>query len=159
MTHKSKRALFAGSFNPFTIGHASIVARTLSLCDEIVIGIGVNSQKNERETDPNFERICRLYENDNRIKVIKYSGLTVDLARRYEVDFMVRGIRNMADFEYENNLAQINRKISGIETIFLPSLPELTFVSSSMVRELESYGKDVSKFLPNLPPDRKVTKK
>ena len=148
MIPKSKTALFAGSFRPFTIGHESIVERTLKICDYVIIGFGINPDKQDHNLDRYFESTCALYKNDSRVKVEKYSGLTTDFAKSVGADFLVRGVRNVSDFEYELNLADINLRISGLETIFIPSLPELSYISSSMVRELESYGKDVSEFLP-----------
>lgn len=148
MTPKFKTALYAGTFNPFTVGHQSIVERGLKICDQMIIAFGSNIDKPNETTDVNYEAVKRLYRNDNRIKVLKYKGLTVDFARENGVDFMIRGVRDVHDFEYERNLADINLKISGIETILLPSLPELSYVSSSMVRELMKYGHDVSNFIP-----------
>ena len=113
-------ALFAGSFDPFTIGHKSIVDRALPLFGEIVIG-----------------------------EVILWSGLTVDAARREGAQFLLRGVRSVVDFEYERQLADINRNISGIESVLIYALPELASVSSSMVRELAGYGVDVSEYLPS----------
>lgn len=150
MTPKFKTALFAGSFNPFTTGHASIVERTLSICDRVVIGVGVNIDKPDDLSKVNFEHIKAIYAGDDRVDVRKYDILTIDFARQCGADFMVRGVRNAADFEYEKNLAEINRHLSGMETVLMPALPELSMVSSSMVRELEKYGKDVSEFLPIL---------
>lgn len=148
MTRKSKTALFAGTFDPFTIGHASIVERTLKICDKIVIGFGHNMEKEAEDLDDNFDKVRELYSGNDRITVMRYNGLTVDFARECGADFMVRGVRNFSDFEYERNLADINLNISGIETVLIPSLPELSFVSSSMVRELRKYGKDISEYLP-----------
>lgn len=148
MTPKSKTALFAGSFNPFTIGHADIVERALGVCDKLVIGFGSNIDKPTDAEDLNFKSVKRLYAGDNRISVQRYFGLTVDFAKQCGADFMVRGVRNVTDFEYERNLAEVNLKISGIETLFIIASPELTYVSSSMVRELAHYGQDIRRFLP-----------
>lgn len=148
MTQRSKTALFAGSFNPFTIGHKSIVDRTLQFCDRIVIGIGYNPAKTGDNPEARMAEIARIYADAPRVSVEYYTGLTVDFARRCGADFMVRGVRGCTDFEYERNLAETNLRISGIETVLLPALPELSFVSSSMVRELAANGRDVSEFLP-----------
>lgn len=148
MTRKSKTALFAGSFNPFTIGHQSIVERTLQFSECVIIGFGINIEKPESFNSKSFEDTRSLYESDKRVRVEKYSGLTVDFAKKSGADFMVRGVRNSIDFEYERNLAEINLRISGIETILLPAIPELSYISSSMVRELEANGRDVSEFIP-----------
>lgn len=143
------RAIFPGTFDPFTVGHHSIVKRTLTFMDEIIIGIGVNEGKCVcLPTEKRVEMIQKLYADEPRIKVIAYKGLTVDFAREQKAGFIVRGIRTVRDFEYEEGIADVNRKLSGIETIFLFTEPELTSVSSTIVRELLHYGKDVSTFLP-----------
>ena len=144
-----KRAIFPGSFDPFTSGHHSIVKRALKLMDEIIIGIGTNEGKHGLiPVEKRLETIRRFYANEPRIKVEVYCGLTVDFAQEQGAEFIVRGIRTVKDFEYEESIADINRQLSGIETIFLFTEPELASVSSSVVRELLHYGKDVSKFLP-----------
>lgn len=148
MTPKFRTALFAGSFNPFTIGHKSIVDRTLSICDRVVIGLGANPDKPDDSVDARIKAIERVYADDPRVTVGRYSGLTVDFARECGADFMVRGVRSVADFEYERNLADVNLHISGIETLLLTSMPELSYISSSMVRELASHGRDVTEYLP-----------
>lgn len=144
-----KRALFPGTFDPFTLGHDSIVKRTLAFMDEVIIGIGIN--ENKRCLMPVEKRIAsirKLYADEPRIKVMAYQGLTVDFAQEQEASCIVRGIRSVKDFEYEETIADVNRRLSGIDTIFLFTEPELSSVSSSIVRELLHYGKDVSTFLP-----------
>ena len=144
-----KRAIFPGTFDPFTIGHHSIVKRALTFMDEIVIGIGINEgKKNCISTEKRLEMIRKLYADEPRVKVEAYSDLTIDFAKRQDASFIVRGIRTVRDFEYEEGIADVNRKLGGIETIFLFTEPELTSVSSTIVRELLHYGKDVSAFLP-----------
>lgn len=144
-----KRAIFPGSFDPFTLGHHSIVKRTLAFVDEVIVGIGFNEgKKGFLPLEKRVEMIRSLYADEPRVKVLPYSGLTVDFAREQEADVIVRGIRSVKDFEYEESIADINRKLSGIETVFLFTEPELSSVSSSVVRELVHYGKDVSAFLP-----------
>lgn len=144
------KALFAGSFNPFTIGHESIVKRTLCFADEVVIAIGINNAKEnpETETEERIQTIRSYFTDEPRVTVLAYEGLTVDFARQMQADVMVRGVRSVKDFEYEREMADVNRKISGMETILLFSEPELSAVSSSIVRELKAHGKDISKFLP-----------
>ncbi|MDD6472737.1 MAG: pantetheine-phosphate adenylyltransferase [Bacteroidales bacterium] len=144
------KALFAGSFNPFTIGHESIVKRTLCFADEVVIAIGINNAKEnpETETEERIQTIRSYFTDEPRVTVLAYEGLTVDFARQVQADVMVRGVRSVKDFEYEREMADVNRKISGMETILLFSEPELSAVSSSIVRELKAHGKDISKFLP-----------
>lgn len=144
-----KRAIFPGSFDPFTLGHHSIVKRTLAFVDEVIVGIGFNEgKKGFLPLEKRVEMIRSLYADELRVKVLPYSGLTVDFAREQGADMIVRGIRSVKDFEYEESIADINRKLSGIETVFLFTEPELSSVSSSVVRELVHYGKDVSAFLP-----------
>ena len=143
-------ALFAGSLDPFTIGHKSIVDRALPLFDEIVIGVGVNSGKRGHDTAENRCRsIEAVYAAEPRVRVVTFDGLTVDAARREGAQFLLRGVRSVVDFEYERQLADINRNISGIESVLIYALPELASVSSSMVRELAGYGVDVSEYLPS----------
>lgn len=144
-----KRAIFPGTFDPFTVGHASIVSRALTFMDEIIIGIGVNDAK--RTWFPMEERlkmIADYYAQDERIQVMAYEKITVDFAQEQGADFIIRGIRTVNDFEYESTIADINRKLSGIETILLFTEPELSAVSSTIVRDLLRYGKDVTAFLP-----------
>ncbi len=142
-------AIFPGSFNPFTIGHKSIAERALPLFDKIIIAIGYNEHKSDAGSiNERLEAIRRTFVAEPRIEVASYSGLTVDFARRAEATFMIRGIRNVSDFDYERTLADVNRRLSGIETVFIPTLPELADISSSMVRELSHNGVDVSQFLP-----------
>ena len=144
-----KKAIFPGSFDPFTLGHHSIVKRALTFMDEVIVGIGINEGKRSLiPVEKRVDMIRRLYADEPRVKVEAYSGLTVDFAREQGAEFIVRGIRTVKDFEYEEGIADINRKLTGIETIFLFTEPELASVSSSVVRELLHYGKDVSMFLP-----------
>lgn len=144
-----KKAIFPGSFDPFTLGHHSIVKRALSFMDEVIVGIGINEGKRSLiPVEKRVDMVRLLYADEPRVKVEAYSGLTVDFAREQAAEFIIRGIRTVKDFEYEEGIADINRKLTGIETIFLFTEPELASVSSSVVRELLHYGKDVSMFLP-----------
>lgn len=145
-------ALFAGSFDPFTVGHHSIVERGLEIFDEIIIGIGINAQK--RGWMPVAERraaIEKLYRGEPRVKVIEFDCLTAEAARRNGARFLLRGVRSTADFEYERTLADINRNISGIESVLIYALPCFASVSSSVVRELASYGADITPYIPQPP--------
>lgn len=153
MPQRQRRALFAGSFNPFTIGHQSLVDRGLALFDNIIIAVGISATKpvTEAEIAERLDPIRRLYADNDHVEVISYTGLTVDAARCNGCQFLLRGIRNAIDLEYERQLADINRHISGIETVMLLTLPELSAVSSSTVRELQRYGHDVNDFLPKPP--------
>jgi len=142
--------LFPGTFNPFTIGHRSLVDRVMPLFDRIVIAVGRNSGKDDAgpDTDRRVGNIRAIYASEPKVSVIAYEGLTVEACRREGAGWMLRGVRSTADFEYERNLADINRKISGIETLLLFTLPEHASISSSMVRELARYGYDTTPFLP-----------
>ncbi len=144
-----KTALFPGSFDPFTIGHASIVKRGLPLFDHIVIGVGVNESKRAVAAyEKRVETIAELYKDEPRVSVKSYSGLTVDFAHEVGAQFILRGLRSVKDFEYERDIAAMNERLGGIETVLLFTEPEYQSISSSVVRELISFGKDVSEFLP-----------
>lgn len=145
-----KRAIFPGSFDPFTIGHYDIVKRGLGLFDEIVIGIGRNSTK--RETFPIRERLAaiqKMFADEARVRVEIYDCLTVDFAKQVDAHFILRGIRCVSDFEYERNMAEANKQLGNIETIILYTSPEYAHISSTLVRDLYAYGKDVNQFVPN----------
>ncbi len=148
--NKGKRvALFPGSFDPFTRGHESIVRRALPLFDRFVIAIGVNADKHAFMTmEQRKAWIEQVFKDDPRVEVITYSGMTVDVAKDVGAEFIVRGVRLIQDFENEKHLAEVNRDLTGIETILLYTLPEYSHISSSIVRELARYGQDVSKYLP-----------
>lgn len=144
-----KIAFFAGSFDPFTIGHQSVVERGLELFDRIVIGIGINADK--PMADDIHERVANILDvfgDDPRIEVEPYSELTWEAARRLGCTHLLRGARTVSDFEYERTLADANRNLSGLETVILFTLPEHSFVSSSLVRDLQRHGADASEFLP-----------
>ncbi|MBR6805761.1 MAG: pantetheine-phosphate adenylyltransferase [Bacteroidaceae bacterium] len=142
-------ALFAGTFDPYTIGHHSIVTRALTMFDKIIIAIGRNSAKaSQSATEERVKNIARIYADEPRVKVTTYDGLTADFAKEQGACCLLRGVRSIKDFEYERDLADLNREISGIETVILPCEPQYAAISSSAVRELISHGKDVSKFLP-----------
>lgn len=145
-------AIFVGSFDPFTIGHQSVVNRALPLFDRLVIGVGVNERKQCMFTaEQRVEAIHQLYAHDARVVVDSYSDLTISFAHRHQATFVVKGVRNVRDFEYEREQADINRRLSGLETVLLYSEPGLDSISSSMVRELAHFGQDVSAFIPQPP--------
>ena len=148
-SNSPRRALFAGSFDPFTIGHASILERALAIFDSVVVAVGVHAAKNSSASpSQRLDNIKRLYPSP-RAEVVAYDHeLTVDLARRLNCSHLVRGVRSVADFEYERNIADINRQISGIDTVLLLALPEHAAISSSIVRELQSYNHDISSLIP-----------
>lgn len=146
---EKRRAIFPGTFDPFTIGHQSLVDRALTLVDEIVISIGINSAKRTCfSLEERVASIEQLYRNEPRVKVMLYDSLTVDFAKRIDARFILRGIRTISDFEYEKYMADVNRELTGIETFILFTEPEYTHISSSIVRELLQYGKDISRFVP-----------
>lgn len=144
-----KRALFPGSFDPFTVGHEDIVRRGLNLFDKIYIAIGYNTnKKNFFPVNQRIEWIQSVFSNEPRIEVITYEGLTVEIAKERETSFILRGIRTAADFEYERAIAQVNKAMSGIDTVFLLTSPEHTPVNSSIVRDILKHGGDASRFIP-----------
>ncbi len=143
-------AVFPGTFDPFTIGHQSIVERALNLFDEIIIAIGINDSKSTFFTiEERKQMIVNLYEGHPKVRVETYSELTVDFANAYKASYILRGIRSVVDFEYEKTIADVNRELSGIETIVLFTEPIYTHISSTIVRELIRFKKDVSGFVPD----------
>ena len=148
---KKRIALFPGSFDPFTKGHEDIVLRGLGLFDEIIIAIGYNSQKSTRYFDIEMmvDKITKTFAAYRNIKVMTYSELTAGFAQKHGATFLLRGLRNTTDFEYENSIAQVNRKLfTDLESVFLITSPHLTWINSSIIREVHKYGGDVSEFLP-----------
>lgn len=144
-----KRAIFPGTFDPFTIGHESIVKRALTFMDEVVVGIGINEAKNTHFTvEKRLEQISDFYKDNPRVKVYAYDTLTVDFATQMDAKFMIRGIRTVKDFEYEESIADINQRLAGIETILLFTEPELSCISSTLVRDLLSFKKEITQFIP-----------
>ena len=142
-------ALFPGSFDPFTRGHESIVRRALPLFDKFYIAIGVNADKRSFMTmEQRKAWIESVFKDDRRVEVVTYTGMTVDVAREMGAQFIVRGVRLIQDFENEKHLAEVNRDLTGIETILLYTLPEYSHISSSIVRELVHYNQDVTPYLP-----------
>ena len=144
-----KRAIFPGSFDPFTIGHHDIVLRGLQLFNEIIIGIGHNISK--RDAFPLEERLAAIqsaFKSEPRVKVMAYDGLTVDFAAEQQAQFILRGVRSVQDFEYERNIAEANKQLSGIETVLLYTRPEYAHISSTLLRDLRAHGKDISPYLP-----------
>ena len=145
-----RKGVFVGSFNPFTIGHDSIVRRSLPLFDRLVIGVvGDNVHKPDMPSvDERMQAIRELYAKEERIEVKPYYGLAMDFAKAENAHFIVKGVRSVSDFEYEQWQADFNRRLGGIETILLYTEPELASISSSALRELQHFGVDVSDFLP-----------
>ena len=145
------KLIFPGSFDPFTKGHESVVRRALDFCDEIVIAVGYNGLKRNQGMFPVEERvkmISEFYRDESRISVIAYTTLTADIANELGCTHILRGVRTVIDFEYERSLADVNRHLTGIETILLFNEPAMAHITSTNVRELLSFGKDVSDFMP-----------
>lgn len=145
-----KKAIFPGSFDPYTMGHHNIVMRSLSLFDEVIVGIGNNSAKKRYfELEYMQQKISETYADYPKVKVIVFEGLTAEFAREQEARYLIRGLRNTTDFEYENTIAQANKYLwNELETVFLITDPALASISSTLIRDIHKYNKDVSKFLP-----------
>lgn len=143
-------ALFPGSFNPFTIGHRSIVDRALHIFDRVIVAVGYNPSKegDAASVQRRVDAIRQVYADRVEVEVDSYSCLTARYAVQSGACAIVRGVRNTVDFEYERSIADINRRLCGIETVLLYTLPEMESISSSIVRELDRFGYDVSEFLP-----------
>jgi len=144
-----KAAVFPGSFDPITLGHVDIINRALPLFDKLIVAIGVNVDKKYMfDTETRMAMIQAVYKNEPKIEVVHYTGLTVDFCHRNHLDFILRGLRNPADFEFEKAVAQTNRKLGGVETVFLLTGPETSFISSSIVRDIFHNGGDISSLVP-----------
>lgn len=144
-----RTAVFPGTFDPFTIGHDALVRRALNVVDELYIAIGINTGKHTMlSLNERMERIATLYGDEPRIHVVSYEGLTTDFAQSVGAQFIIRGVRSAIDFEYERNIADVNRMLTGIDTLLLMSEPQYAAISSSMVRELAHFGKDISDYIP-----------
>ena len=146
----SKIAIFPGSFSPFTIGHQSIVDRALPLFDKIVISIGINSEKPQYfSIEERMQWIKDVYNNNPKIDVKQYKGLTVDFCKKENANYILRGLRDSHDFKFEKNIAHMNKELNpNIETIFIITPPKISHISSSIIRDIIKNGGDVSKFIP-----------
>ncbi len=145
------RAVFPGSFDPLTLGHTDIIDRALPLFDEIIIAIGTNSTKKYMFTlEQRKMFIEKTYQNNPKIKIDTYEGLTINYCNKVNSDFILRGLRNPADFEFEKAIAQTNRKMSKIETVFLLTSADTSFISSSIVRDILRNNGDVSMLVPEI---------
>ncbi|MFA5782028.1 MAG: pantetheine-phosphate adenylyltransferase [Bacteroidales bacterium] len=146
-----KNALFPGSFDPITKGHESVIIRALPLFDEIIVAIGENSEKKSYfPIEKRLEWISKVFAKYPNVKVITYNGLTVDLCKKVNATYILRGLRTSADFEFERSIGQMNKNIHpDIETVFLLTAPEFTHLNSSIVREIHRNGGDVKQFVPN----------
>jgi len=143
-------ALFPGSFDPFTKGHEDIVLRSLRIFDEVVVAVGHNSRKNRYfDVELMLNCIKSAFQGNDRVSVKVYDELTAELAKKLGAGFLVRGLRNTTDFEFENSISQVNKYLNtSLETVFLITSPELAPISSSIIREVHRYGGDVSPYLP-----------
>ena len=145
-----KRALFPGSFDPFTLGHQDIVERGVTIFDEIVIGIGHNADKNYMfSLDQRKMFIEQCFQNNPKVKVMDYVGLTIDFCKSINANYLLRGVRNNGDFEFEKAIARTNRELSEIETVFLLTSVQTSFISSSIVREIIRNKGDYKRFVPD----------
>jgi pantetheine-phosphate adenylyltransferase len=146
----SKIAIFPGSFSPFTIGHQSIVDKALPLFDKIIISIGINSEKTQYfSINKRMQWIKDVYNNNPKIDVKQYKGLTVDFCKKENANYILRGLRDSHDFKFEKNIAHMNKELNpNIETIFIITPPKISHISSSIIRDIIKNGGDVSKFIP-----------
>jgi pantetheine-phosphate adenylyltransferase len=145
----NRRAIFPGSFDPITLGHVDIVERAIDLFDEIIIAVGTNADKRYRfDENQRMLFIRETFKAYPSIKVMSYNGLTIDFCKNVEADYILRGLRNPADFEFEKAIAQTNRKLSGIETVFLLTSASTSFISSSIVRDIYLHKGDISALVP-----------
>lgn len=143
--------IFVGSFDPFTIGHDAIVRRALPLFDRVVIGVGYNEHKQYMfSQDERVDAIRRLYAAEPKVEVKVYNDLTVDFAHREGARYIIKGVRSVKDFEYEREQADINRRIGNVDTLLFYADADMASVSSTLVRELIHFGKDVREFLPTI---------
>jgi len=144
-----KRAVFPGSFDPITLGHTDVIDRALSLFDEIIVAVGINVNKKYMfDVETRVEMIKRVYAHTDKVKVEYYTGLTVEYAKKHKADFILRGLRNPTDFEFEKSIAQTNRVLGGIETVFILTAIETSHISSSIVRDILRNGGRVDKLVP-----------
>ena len=144
-----KKAIFPGSFDPLTLGHEDIIKRAISLFDEIVIAIGINAEKKYMFSLEERKRfIEETFKNEPKVSVITYEGLTIDLCQKLKADFILRGLRNPADFEFEKAIAHTNRKLSKIETVFLLTAAGTSYISSSIVRDVIRNGGEYEMLVP-----------
>jgi pantetheine-phosphate adenylyltransferase len=145
-----KKAVFPGSFDPITLGHVDLIYRGLEIFDEIIIAIGVNADKKQLfSLEDKIQQIKNTFKNEPRIKVTSYKGLTVDFCKSINSKYILRGLRNSSDFNYEQSIAQTNSSLSSIESVFLISSPQLTHISSTIVRDIIRNGGDYKSLVPD----------
>ncbi len=144
-----KKAVFPGSFDPITKGHVDIINRAVPLFDEIIIAVGINATKSYMfDLKQRMSFIKDTFKDEPKVKIDSYSTLTVNYCKQQQADFILRGLRNPADFEFEKAIAQTNRRLSGIETVFLLTSTETSFISSSIIRDIIRNGGDVTALVP-----------
>ena len=149
MPKNMNKVIFPGSFDPFTIGHANLVDRAQRLFDEVIVAVGYNEQKSGWLPVEERVRALREYYNSNpKVRVESYTGLTVDFAQSQHARFILRGVRSVKDYEYELGIADINSRLADVETVVLLADPTISGISSSVVRELHHFGRDITKWLP-----------
>ncbi|MEN3322755.1 pantetheine-phosphate adenylyltransferase [Mariniflexile soesokkakense] len=145
-----KRAIFPGSFDPLTLGHYDIIKRGVTLFDEVIVAIGVNSDKKYMfALDERTAFIEKAFADEPKVKVVTYKGLTVDFCKEIDAKFILRGLRNPADFEFEKAIAHANRRLATIETVFLLTAARTSYISSSIVRDVIKNNGDYTKFVPD----------
>jgi len=145
-----KRAIFPGSFDPLTLGHYDIIKRGVKLFDEVIVAIGINSDKKYMFTLEERKKFIQdAFKDEPKVKVVTYSGLTVDFCEEIGVAYILRGLRNPADFEFEKAIAHTNRKMTLVETVFLLTAADTSFISSSIVRDVIKNNGDYTKFVPD----------
>jgi len=145
-----KRAVFPGSFDPFTLGHQDIVMRGTTIFDEIIVGIGINTEKKYMfSLDQRKDFIEECFKNQPKVRVVSYQGMTIDFCKTVEASYILRGVRNNGDFEFEKAIARTNRKLSDIETVFLLTSAKTSFISSSIVREIIRNKGDYTQLVPS----------
>jgi len=147
----SKKAIFPGSFDPFTTGHESVIIRALPLFDKIIIAVGDNNSKNNLlSIEKRISIIEKVFDDESKVEVMSYSGLTVEFCKQHDCKFILRGLRTSADFEFERAIGQTNKILNQeVETVFILTKPEHTFISSSIVRDIMKNKGDLTSFLPN----------
>lgn len=155
LTKRDMKLFYPGTFDPFTVGHDDMVKRALQFCESIVIAVGVNGRKIPLfPVEVRVDAIRRYYAEDKRVSVIKYDGFTVNAMRDVKADAILRGVRSVTDFEEERNMAEINRALDSVETVFLVASPIYQHLSSSMVKELVKYGRSVDEYIIDTFPKR-----
>lgn len=144
-----KRAVFPGSFDPITVGHVDIIERALPLFDEIIVAIGVNAAKKYMwSLDDRMAFILNTFQENSKIRVASYEGLTADFCKKEQAQYILRGLRNTTDFTYEQTIAQANAKVNGVDSVFIVCSPEYSHVSSSIVRDIARNGGNFSSLVP-----------